>query len=649
MHAVIAGAGPIGLYLAIQLHLKGVKNLVVYDPRAGNYTRPGHINKNILERLRNLITTSSTLNATRIHIKDIEHGLYATAISLGIEIQKKKFVGFHKNTENPGVLVAHEGKVETVPCDYVFDCTGSKREVVHAVNAVHADKPPFILSPITKEVAVKQHYLAYVRMKHKHLELLRQSPQTVITDMQWVRSMEKLRHLGWSQWNLPQWHAKYFGKGKVCLYVEMPNSVVTPEKQRVWLEAVLESVTQNKAIRFSHLPKGKKDKPRLSGFTVFPQELNRFSYQAEGLPIVLIEGDAQIDPVYVLGHGIEDGLDRVDILVRHLGISEGKIALFDALAHKKVLDPELQRHRDSITMYYTLCKRNSFTGLLRSLVAYKSVINEVTGHEREAYQKTLLAVSARANYVTAKALMERTVDAQNHVRIAEHSVSSLIESLEELEAYLHSALEELPTSWVLERKDFEKMLRDLAFVWKTFGNYLIYHKMGDDTASFCCQKSLALFQLPFMLGLYRSEELAVYLNLYAIYSKTSNTAALIQTAQNALNRLPSNDVFIEKKQRIVFETIKDCLKIVDHWCKALRIPEAKELIRHTRDFYVMHQRLLPEEKEASVSSVFAFVHAALAERALRLRESNQFFSPKVETPDTSLSKLKALTPVMSGS
>ena len=39
----IVGAGPAGLYLGIKLHQLGVRDVVIYDPRAGKYTRAGHI------------------------------------------------------------------------------------------------------------------------------------------------------------------------------------------------------------------------------------------------------------------------------------------------------------------------------------------------------------------------------------------------------------------------------------------------------------------------------------------------------------------------------------------------------------------------------------------------------------------------------
>jgi len=44
---VICGGGPTGLYLAIRLKQMGVKNIIVYDPRTGDYTRPGHLNTSV--------------------------------------------------------------------------------------------------------------------------------------------------------------------------------------------------------------------------------------------------------------------------------------------------------------------------------------------------------------------------------------------------------------------------------------------------------------------------------------------------------------------------------------------------------------------------------------------------------------------------
>ncbi|MFT4059555.1 MAG: NAD(P)-binding protein [Legionella sp.] len=38
MKKVIIGAGPSGLYTAIKLKKEGIHDIIIYDPRAGNYT-----------------------------------------------------------------------------------------------------------------------------------------------------------------------------------------------------------------------------------------------------------------------------------------------------------------------------------------------------------------------------------------------------------------------------------------------------------------------------------------------------------------------------------------------------------------------------------------------------------------------------------
>ena len=43
----IIGVGPAGLFTAIKLKKEGVDDLIVLDPRAGVYTRPGHLNINV--------------------------------------------------------------------------------------------------------------------------------------------------------------------------------------------------------------------------------------------------------------------------------------------------------------------------------------------------------------------------------------------------------------------------------------------------------------------------------------------------------------------------------------------------------------------------------------------------------------------------
>jgi len=48
---VIVGAGPIGLYLAYTLRRAGIAPIMIIDPRAGMYERPGHVNVDVFKRL----------------------------------------------------------------------------------------------------------------------------------------------------------------------------------------------------------------------------------------------------------------------------------------------------------------------------------------------------------------------------------------------------------------------------------------------------------------------------------------------------------------------------------------------------------------------------------------------------------------------
>ncbi len=88
---VIIGAGPIGLYWARLLAGAGV-NVLVLNPRAGRYTRPGGI-----------------------LIKPLN-----------------EFVRFSDQSAKRGIVVEDEqGTLESITCDYVFDCTGSKRVLLN--------------------------------------------------------------------------------------------------------------------------------------------------------------------------------------------------------------------------------------------------------------------------------------------------------------------------------------------------------------------------------------------------------------------------------------------------------------------------------------------------------------------------------------
>lgn len=173
----IIGAGPAGLYTALSLAKAGVdvKNIIIYDPRAGQYTRPGHLVGKVFRKTEQSLdikfdnnifyqgmrSQEEKLNRQKVnehaHIKNFERTLYSAVLKVGISIEEKSFTGLQEDSKEPGIIVKNtEGISEFKPASYVFDCTGSRRFVVHAVNSLRSELP-FKLQTIT-EIPIPKHF-----------------------------------------------------------------------------------------------------------------------------------------------------------------------------------------------------------------------------------------------------------------------------------------------------------------------------------------------------------------------------------------------------------------------------------------------------------------------------------------------------------
>src|SRR5262249_41503482 len=139
---VIIGAGPAGLFTVLRLHQAGVQDILIVDPRIGKYVRFGHLNNDVFEEAKRLLNLKLKADQYN-HIKDFERQLYEEITKIAnISVTAKRFIRLHQDIEQPGIFIADDqGEEEFIPTNLVFDCTGSRRQVISAVNESSDPKP----------------------------------------------------------------------------------------------------------------------------------------------------------------------------------------------------------------------------------------------------------------------------------------------------------------------------------------------------------------------------------------------------------------------------------------------------------------------------------------------------------------------------
>jgi hypothetical protein len=359
---VVIGAGPAGLYTAIKLRKAGVLDVVVCDPREGHYTRPGHLNYSVFRQAEKGLGIEFWSGEKTGHIKDLERNLYKEARRLNIKFEKKRFLRLHEDAKHPGVVIDNEGTEEIVLADYVFDCTGSRREVVAAVNRVVPDSP-LQLTTIT-DLPVRHHFIAYVKMSGEdwaRLKLATARSESYLDGSDatsYAQSIIKLRALGWKEFKFPRCYGANFGKDKVCLYLHAPEQLSVDDYDS-WVQTVLECYTS--PIHYEHLPPSPK--PRFMAFISNAEALQQVSYKGNKLPTVIALGDAQIDFDYAKAHGILDGMIRIDALFDHMEILNNEIYYFDAQEYLSTMEELLRDHKEEVTSEALKLKKSFATKL----------------------------------------------------------------------------------------------------------------------------------------------------------------------------------------------------------------------------------------------------------------------------------------------
>ncbi|STX51506.1 Uncharacterised protein [Legionella busanensis] len=413
VHIVIAGGGPSGLYLGDKLSKKGINDILILDPRAGNYSRPGAVDVSIFTQAEKGLQAVLP-PAKSDHIRNIEKSLYQYSLSQNIRIERKQFVRFSEGTKGTkGVIVAYKNKdnkliEELIPCDYVFDCTGSKRVLVSEINKIHelrGTAKPFELTPVSKDVAIKNHLIAYIKLDQNTISLAdhsKISQNNLLfnrTTVEYTRAIEKLRQFGWTEFAFPYCHNTPFKDGKTCVYIECPDNLPTSQ-QEVWLTTVLEIVTNQPIVNIEHLiSKSNHPKPYFCSFAVNPQRLNTFTYQEPELPKVVVFGDGQIEPNYILGHGIKGAFKRIDIFAEEAMIYKEKIVYLNLANYDRHVNNAIKKHEQEIIRHYQQRKSYLEQTVFAAKDYYKLAISQAINQTEINYlSKRLNEILARTAY-----------------------------------------------------------------------------------------------------------------------------------------------------------------------------------------------------------------------------------------------------------
>ncbi len=583
-HNVIVGAGPMGLYLAYKLRKAGVKNIILFDPRSGEYVRPGHVNEENFVKLERALgkTKFSTLFG---HIKEFERILFDEITDLGIPAQKKRFARFHEDAKKKGIIVQNsEGVEELIECDFVFDCTGSQRILVNTINQL-ITPPPFKLKPIRENVPIKQHLLAYVRMTETDMDKIQaatdinKTPGFFLTPEQHVNAINRMRTLGWKDFGLPQLYGVYFGKNKVCLYMESPDNLPI-EAHEAWLKTVIDVSTNTTDISFSQLPASKKykSKPRLTSYTVNPRELEEAAFTSKTLPTVIPMGDSQTEPHPTLAQGIADGLDRVDAFIKHIEVLEGNIAYFDTEEYKAVIKDMMGAHKRAIINKYNRRENDSYQMLLLAETNYTVALAKAKGLPQEAVLSDILKeIKARIAY--HKGLTLRTsllIDTKEEVSFTKQSLDSLSAQLALLAGLLIQAYENLPLAFAFEKENALLKLKQAAADLKECGNRFI--KAQDTNKALAAyQEALKIYQHPALAAL-ALEQITIHSNIVISYRKLNRHEEAIAQGTIALNLAPKTAEFAEIRKKLLYNVLKSIQTVVQGMSvdKELEINLAKQ-------------------------------------------------------------------------
>ncbi|MDP1602795.1 MAG: hypothetical protein Q8M03_05970 [Legionella sp.] len=359
-HVIIVGAGLGGLYTACRLIREGVdaENIIIIDPRAGIYTRPGTLRHQLFSLVTEYTGIDTDAHSPVHHIKELERVMYTALIARNVQFVRETFVNLQPQTDTQIKAVITEqpdGNKSVYPADYVFDCTGVTGCVAKAVNEYQQQAgldAYFKSAPLVDVNPIPDHLIAHVKVPG--FSQVKSFPVTIIpTPYEFlhfkqckpsrkIKEREQLRKLGWYYEAFPTFFIYPQSESdksclsmevhldlrtdKACLYMEAPPNL-PKEKQSDWIRLLLAIYSNGLVKHFEELKPSQKygKKPRILSFKTSLHQLNNAVFQSDELPPVIVGFDASTGFDYREGNGFGTGVARCNLMLTHFTIENGAI------------------------------------------------------------------------------------------------------------------------------------------------------------------------------------------------------------------------------------------------------------------------------------------------------------------------------------
>lgn len=573
MSLVIVGAGPIGLSLAICIsklnQALGLDlNVTLIDPRMGDsghpetkgkgkYTRPGYLLPQIFEEVSDLVG-DVIIPSPACHIKELERGLLAIARkNKNISIITQKY----DRTLPEGIVVADEKgvkKILPIKFNAIFDCSGSKRVVIHDINRdaiENKEAPPFSIEPCALN-PIENMLNVTARLEKKDfesLELLNSLDQTKLGTLDVTELHQAPFH--WDEYASPFFRPMLVNadKNKVMLYCESPPGL--PSEQVIpYIKTVLALMLGKSSITFIPVPVKSERyglKPlRHHQFKVSPKKLSKTIHTKRDGSHCYAIGDSEIDPEFRLAHGIRDGIQRLKIFLEEYKLAGGDFTKFNFPRYQKKIDLILKIHNDHIKDFYEKRTRQLHDGLDLALTEYKTALKStgLAAGKKEKIQYSYYLASMRSITVEAKRAYRAALKKDGKVAFKGTTPAGQMHLSQAFKLIM--SLVDIPKSLVQQNLRLQQTILELAEGFKKIGVEL--YSFGNQPASENYhEKALFIYSLLSENVEHSKEKIKIYANLSLMKRQRHDYASCIRDAEAGIQlatetKLSDSDVTLMK-------------------------------------------------------------------------------------------------------